>query len=169
MLAISCCKKHSISESNIPVRARNIFNPISPIRLVTKPHLTYTTFHLAKSWFFSCHQSCFKRAQQKHNLKIHIYAIHEGKKLHKCSICDLSFAQKQYLKIHVYSLHEGKKSHKCSICDYSCTRKGNLRIHIDAIHEGKKPHKCSICDYSSTRKDKLKNHIKEVHEWHHIP
>jgi hypothetical protein len=33
-------------------------------------------------------------------------------------------------------VHEGKKPHKCSICDYSFTIEGNLNNHINTIHEG---------------------------------
>ena len=40
------------------------------------------------------------------------------------------------LKIHNIAVHEGKKPHKCSICDYSFTTEGNLNNHIDTIHGG---------------------------------
>ena len=39
---------------------------------------------------------------QQGDMKRHIVAVHEGKKLHKCLLC----------KPHVVKVHEGKKSHK---------------------------------------------------------
>jgi len=98
------------------------------------------------------------------NLKQHIDSIHDGKKPHKCSICDQSFSQKGHLKEHTDSVHEGKKPHKCSICGQSFSKKGQLKQHTDTVHEGKKPHKCSICDQSFSQKDYLKRHIDSVHE-----
>ena len=41
-------------------------------------------------------------------MKSHIDAIHGGKKPHKCSICDRSFAGKDKLKRHVNSVHQDK-------------------------------------------------------------
>ena len=43
----------------------------------------------------------------------HITFVHEGKKPHKCTICDASFALKAGLKQHVSFAHEKKKTHKC--------------------------------------------------------
>ena len=67
------------------------------------------------------------------------------------------------MKIHIDAIHEGKKPHKCSICDHSCTTKTNLKHHFTAVHEGKKPHKCSICDQSFALKYQLKKHADLVH------
>ena len=49
---------------------------------------------------------------QKHNLKKHIEAFHEGKKAFRCNICDLRFTQNGGLKIHVQYVHEGKRRKK---------------------------------------------------------
>ena len=62
------------------------------------------------------------------------------------------------------SVHEGKKPHKCSICDYSFGKKGKLKRHIQSVHEKNKPHKCSICDYTASHIGNLRKHIKSVHE-----
>ena len=62
-------------------------------------------------------------------------------------------------------IHEGKKPHKCLICDYSCARKDQLKAHINAVHERMKPHKCSICDYSFTTEGNfatLKQFMKDL-------
>jgi uncharacterized Zn-finger protein len=41
------------------------------------------------------------------------------------------------MKRHVDSVHEGKKCHKCSICDRSFARKAHLDVHVNLIHDGK--------------------------------
>jgi uncharacterized Zn-finger protein len=38
----------------------------------------------------------------------------------------------------VESVHEGKKQHKCSICDCSFSLKGNLKAHLQLVHERNK-------------------------------
>ena len=40
------------------------------------------------------------------NLKKHIEAVHEGKKPHKCVICEATFTQKTSLKKHITNVHE---------------------------------------------------------------
>ena len=41
-----------------------------------------------------------------------------------CEICDAWFANKTRLKSHIASVHEGKKPHKCEICDVGFFQKG---------------------------------------------
>ena len=62
--------------------------------------------------------------------------MHEGKKLHKCKLCDMSFAYKYGLKGHVLAVHEGKKPHLCPTCGISFADKGNLTKHVAAVHNG---------------------------------
>ena len=68
-----------------------------------------------------------------------------------------------YLRDHIAAVHEGKKPHKCSICDYRCAQKTNLNRHILSVHQGiKRPkqnkltYPCDLCDYVAARRDKLK-------------
>ena len=68
------------------------------------------------------------------------------------------------MKVHIDAIHDGKKPHKCFICDYCFTTKHELNRHFKVVHEGKKPHKCSICDQSFALKDPLKRHINSVHK-----
>ena len=42
---------------------------------------------------------------------------------------------------HIITIHEGKKPHKCLICDYSASQKAHLKSHIKWIHEGYKKQK----------------------------
>ena len=46
---------------------------------------------------------------------------------------------KTNLKIHVYAIDEGKKSFECYICLKVQKTKVNVKLYISAIHEGKKP------------------------------
>ena len=79
-------------------------------------------------------------------------------------MCEDSCTRKTALKIHIDAIHEGLKPHKCSICDYACGKRSRLEYHINAVHEGKKPHTCSICDYSCATKSNLNRHLIVVHE-----
>ena len=62
-------------------------------------------------------------------------AVHEGRKLFKCDICNYSSSQKCHINTHVESVHEGKKPFKCDFCDYSCSRKDNMNTHVASVHE----------------------------------
>ena len=85
-----------------------------------------------------------KRFSQIGILNLHRYtvAVHEGKKSHKCSICEKSFSQKGSLKLHNLPVHEGNKPHKCSFGEttFSLFRK------FLAVHEGKKYAICSLIE-----------------------
>ena len=76
-------------------------------------------FFLRKSHLYSC--------LKPYDLKIHISAVHEGKKPYKCTICDNSFGLKRNLKSHIASVHEGKKSFQCNVCGQSFTEKWKMR------------------------------------------
>ena len=65
----------------------------------------------------------------------------------KCDICD-SVLQKGSLKSHNAAIHEGRKPHKCTICDANFSQKGNLNVHVASVHEEKKSFKCTICNAS---------------------
>ena len=71
-------------------------------------------------------------------LKIHIKAVHERLKNHKCDLCDKAFSQASSLKTHIIGVHERLKNHKCDICDKAFSLLNNLKIHIKIIHEGLK-------------------------------
>ena len=55
----------------------------------------------------------------------------------KCNRCYSIFKTKHNLKIHIDSVHEGKKPFQCNICDASFTTKTNLNKHTASIHEKK--------------------------------
>ena len=111
-------------------------------------------------------------------LKQHVDAVHKGKKVHNCSICDKIFSQKVSLQEHTDSVHEkkiidfdhkGKRERgvfrfRCSVCDKLFTRKHDVKRHMDSDHEKKKPNRCSLCEYRCPEKGTLKRHIESVHE-----
>ena len=45
------------------------------------------------------------------------------------------------MKEHIAVVHEGKKRHKCSICEKHLSTKHHMIKHIVVVHEGIKPHK----------------------------
>ena len=99
-------------------------------------------------------------------MKRHVISLHEGKKDHKCSICDRSFARKDRLKEHVNIVHEGKmhngqldntdKSSK-----YSFNLKARFEIHVASLHPDAQKvikHTCFLAEYLS---DLLVQFMKE--------
>ena len=44
------------------------------------------------------------------------------------------FAQSCSLSQHVFALNEGKKIHKCNICQKTFTQTGNMKKHYKVMH-----------------------------------
>ena len=57
------------------------------------------------------------------------------KNVAECFICKRTFSNKGNLKIHIAAVHEGKKPFKCSICDFKFSVKRNLTRHMASVHE----------------------------------
>ena len=56
-------------------------------------------------------ESCGKSFTGAHNLKIHIFTVHEGHKDYKCESCSKSYSQPQHLKKHIQSKdHKAKEA-----------------------------------------------------------
>ena len=66
-------------------------------------------------------------------------------KQHKCNFCGIYFSSSNNMKIHISALHEGKKPFNCSSCDARFLARSTLKNHILCVHDRIKPHKCSIC------------------------
>ena len=99
----------------------------------------------------------------------HVDAAHEGKKPHKCSICDYSTANKGYLKKQIEAVHEGKKPHKCSEVHFVSFLSGGFTtmavINPPERKLAKRTSvKCSICDYNTSDKGSLKKQVEAVHQ-----
>ena len=95
---------------------------------------------------FNC-KFCDKKLQSTQALSIHINAIHEGKREHKCNFCEKSYSDKYQLQKHLL----GYKAYK------SCSGKASL------THERLKKYKCVICTKTFNQENDCLLHIKENH------
>ena len=86
------------------------------------------------------------------------------KKLLPCEICKKGFTSQQALRIHVSAVHEGKKPFKCDTCGTCFPYKCDLKSHVEAVHLELKPYVCSECPYKCYQKRDLMNHFEKVHE-----
>ena len=79
-------------------------------------------------------------------MKRHIESVHEGKKFHKCDVCEKRYLDKYDLTRHVKTVHEGKigKSKECPFCHVYFQPK-YLKKHISTVHEKQKKYYCDIC------------------------
>ena len=79
----------------------------------------------------------------KANLKKHIDFAHNEGKIHRTKNykCDLA----QILDQRNETVHEGKKDHKCDLCDKSFSDRRNLATHVYTVHEKHRDHKCNYC------------------------
>ena len=105
-----------------------------------------TLIHSMREKSLSNAKTCIASFALMSVLDKHVASVHEGKKPHKCIICNTTFAQKCNLKSHIDSVHEMKKPFKCNICDISFAKKSKLKVHVSRVHEGLKPFRCNICD-----------------------
>ena len=84
---------------------------------------------------------CNKRFGMKGTLKTHIKLSHEKKKSYKqCNVCAAMFANKHNLNLHITAVHEGGETNndqiqKCEYCDYTTTRKSCITKHELSTHK----------------------------------
>ena len=88
-----------------------------------------------------------------------IKRIMKKDKNHRCTICSASFHQNNALKMHIAAVHEGKKPYTCNLCGVSFAWKNNLTKHIDGVHRGikKQPKKQKIQVYEQNKNKNLKD------------
>ena len=113
---------------------------------------------------FSC-VKCNFSTNHKPCLNVHIAAVHERKKPHKCNICGFSSARSHYLKVHIEN-HAKKEqlNFSCPKCAFTTKTKSKLNAHIGHVHDKKKLYSCQVCDYSCVKKHHLTDHVLAVHE-----
>ena len=99
---------------------------------------------------------------KKHVSEVH--GSPREKKLLPCEICKKGFTSQQALRIHVSAVHEGKKPFKCDTCGTCFPYKCDLKSHVEAVHLELKPYVCSECPYKCYQKRDLMNHFEKVHE-----
>ena len=120
---------------------------------------SYTTLLPHDKKQFKCNQ-CNYISTQKHHLKQHLEAKHEGIK-YPCPQCDYQASTVGNLRQHMQNKHEGIKF-ACHECNYKATLSANLQKHIKALHEGAK-YSCQQCDFQCNFPSGLKVHTKTKH------
>ena len=66
----------------------------------------------------------------------HVLELHEGKiRFVKWSMCDKEFKSNNHVKRHVMEVHEKKRPHACSLCDLRFGQKSQLKTHIKGKHK----------------------------------
>ena len=94
---------------------------------------------------FSCF-TCSKVFQSQAECKMHISAVHEGRKLnYQCPICSYLFANQRALKEHAERFHKEKKienfdrprklNNQCAICSYQFLNHSALNEHVARFHK----------------------------------
>ena len=76
-------------------------------------------------------------------------------------ICGKSM-KNYYLSTHVKTVHDGRKDHKCDLCEKSFSQAGHLSKHIKFVHEGI-GYTCDICGHKTSTARNLKLHITRKH------
>ena len=89
---------------------------------------------------YSCPQ-CGIKYKYNSTLKLHIEAVHDKIKKHKCSICEEGFLTPYHVTKHVKKVHEGgtKLTRNCGVCNLEFRIADDFFDHI-ASHDG-----CFIC------------------------
>ena len=138
----------------------------SPLELKThifKNHDIMKNIRQTADGGYDCDR-CGKYFNDRKNLKVHIYNIHEGRRDYKCETCGKSFQTAQSKRKHVQIIHEGKSDFKCDLCNTGTFwSAGKLKQHIEIVHEGRKDYKCDFCGKSFSQSETLKRHIDSAH------
>ena len=69
------------------------------------------------------------------------------------------------LNQHNELVHEGKRPHKCEICNKGFCYKKDFKKHTDSVHERKRPYQCSTCNGKFTVKSKPAQKLIVIRIW----
>ena len=116
--------------------------------------------HPYKTFEIKC-EICEKCFDNKHILRKHTQAIHEGIK-YACKFCQKSFGFHENRQRHVRQVHTNIKPFQCGQCRKFYGDSGNLKRHIRNSHLMERI-ACKICPQLCFNKGDLKKHIVEKH------
>ena len=121
-------------------------------------------------------EDCDFSTNQKHNLKDHVAALHEGIVLYRCSVCsDYKTYHKKSVESHIKNNHKDsratiiktelreKRKYNCEECEYSTDLLQLLKGHRDRKHNKLVRFQCSLCDYKNYSQGNTKVHINKNH------
>ena len=104
---------------------------------------------------YECYK-CKKILSDKWTLKFHLQALHKGKQVHECDVCEKYFYTEESLIEHLEILHD----HICRICVKSFINSEELKLHFEIAHvDGKNP-QCDKCGKGFKNLKLLQNHEK---------
>jgi hypothetical protein len=109
---------------------------------------------------FTCDR-CGRALASKYDLRMHIMALHENNRPHKCPDCDQRFVTPDLMLRHRHSKHIRETVYKCPHCSYFTYLAGVIPKHILEVHDRAKPHKCDYCDHEGFfyLRDKRKHYM----------
>ena len=95
-------------------------------------------------------------------LRLHVEAVHDGKRNYHCKFCDKSYKQLHHLKYHQRNIHANHQSKvKCDICQKEFSEEINLRSHMKLNHH-EISRKCEFCQ-KYIHQSQMKQHQQMVH------
>uniref|UniRef100_UPI00358E6C0A zinc finger protein 836-like n=1 Tax=Myxine glutinosa TaxID=7769 RepID=UPI00358E6C0A len=106
---------------------------------------------------YSCSR-CTQLFLDEDALLLHMERLHRRGRLHKCSVCEMTFAELRMLQTHM-AVHNGMLPHKCPICPKRFARVWNMQLHM-RIHTGERPYNCSVCGKRFSQRPNVKSHMR---------
>ncbi|XP_072296230.1 uncharacterized protein gzf1 [Eucyclogobius newberryi] len=119
-----------------------------------------STYHGVMSEIVHRCKICQQSFANRSNLKTHEKHVHSTERLFCCGTCAKDFKRKKDLVRHQRQVHEREYSKQiCSVCGKTLSCKNNLLLH-ERIHTGTKPYHCSVCNARFTQKTALNMHYR---------